>query len=92
MNNLNEILLFTTEGCEGCKIAKKLINKAIEQSDKNISFDVCPIEHPIFENLAKLYRIDDFPTAIFNKTGKTVGKIIGTTTVNEIIKEINRCF
>lgn len=91
-NNLNEIILFTTAGCEGCKIAEKLINKAIEQSNINIDFEVHPIENSIFGNLAKLYLIDDFPTALFNKRGKVVGKIVGTTTVDEIIKTINECF
>ena len=91
-NNLNEIILFTTEGCEGCKIAERLINKAIEQSGIDINFEVRPIENSIFGNLAKLYLIDDFPTALFSKRGKVVGKIVGTTTVDEIIKEINRCF
>ena len=91
-NNLNKIILFTTEGCEGCKIAGRLIDKAIEQSNIDINFEVHPIENSIFGNLAKLYLIDDFPTALFSKRGKVVGKIVGTTTVDEIIKEINKCF
>ena len=31
-------------------------------------------------------------TQLIVKRGKVVGKIVGTTTVDEIIKEINRCF
>lgn len=94
MNNddLNTIYLFITEGCEGCKIAERLVNEAVETSDIKISFEVCNIKHESFCNLAKLYGIDDFPTALFVKKGLPVGKIIGTTTVNEIVKEINRCF
>lgn len=86
----NEIILFTTEGCEGCKIAKTLINNAIIQSNLSINLEV--FDNSIFTTLSKLYNVDDFPTAIFIKNGMPVGKIVGTTTVDEIIKEINRCF
>lgn len=91
-NDLNTIYLFITEGCEGCKIAKRLVNEAVEISNTKINFEVCNIKYESFFNLAKLYGIDDFPTALFVKGSSPVGKIIGTATVNEIIKEINRCF
>lgn len=86
----NDIYLFVTEGCEGCKIAKTLINNAIIQSNLSINLEV--FDNSIFTSLSKLYNVDDFPTAIFIKNGMPVGKIVGTTTVDEIIKEINRCF
>lgn len=86
----NDIYLFITEGCEGCKIAKTLINNAIIQSNLSINLEI--FDNSRFTTLSKLYKIDDFPTAIFIKNGMPVGKIIGTTTVDEIIKEINRCF
>lgn len=86
----NDIYLFVTEGCEGCKIAKNLINKAIDQSGLTIYLEV--FDNSIFTSLSKLYNIDDFPTAIFIKNGMPIGKIVGTATIGEILIEINRCF
>lgn len=86
----NDIYLFVTEGCEGCKIAKNLINKAIDQSGLTIYLEV--FDNSILTSISKLYNIDDFPTAIFIKNGMPIGKIVGTATIGEILIEINRCF
>lgn len=86
----NDIYLFVTEGCEGCRIAKNLINTAIDQSGLTIYLEV--FDNSIFTSLSKLYNVDDFPTAIFIKNGMPVGKIVGTATIGEILIEINRCF
>lgn len=93
MNNTeNKIYLFTTEGCEGCKIAENLFNKAIDKSDINIKFEVVCCNTDYLFQVSKLYYIEDFPTAVFVKNGINVSRIIGTTTVNEIVKTINECF
>lgn len=89
----NTITLFVTKGCEACNIAKNLLNTSIEKSKKSIELEVYDItdDKPL-SNIAKLYLIDDFPTAIFVKNGMVVHKVIGTSTVDELVKNINEIF
>ena len=93
-NILNEIIVLVTKGCESCEIAKNLVKKAVDKSDVDINLEIydCTDSDSHFMSLAKLYLTDDFPTTIFVKRGIVISKIVGTTTVDEITKEINKCF
>ena len=91
-NKSNSIYLFTTEGCEGCRIAENIFNKAIDKSNISLNFEVVCCNTDYLFQVSKLYQIDDFPTAVFVKHGLTIAKIVGTTTVSEILKTINECF
>ena len=90
----NIITLFVVKGCEACKIAENLINKAIKQSNKTIELDIVDISdiHNDFTGLVRKYLIDDCPTIIFDKDGLAKEQIIGTRTVDELVALINKHF
>ena len=94
-NSKNLILLFIVDGCEACKIAENLINKAIKQSNRtDVTLEVTNITdiHNDFTGIVKNYLINDCPTIVFEKNGKYIKTFVGTTTVYNIVNMINDCF
>lgn len=74
---MKEIILITTEGCQGCEIMSTSIRQAISLTKKD---DICFKEYDIkdYKNNMKGLNLRDFPTTIFKRDGKITRKEIGT--------------
>ena len=59
-----EILLITTEGCEGCKIQENLIKQAIKSSGRSIDFNKVDVNDCNKKWLTR-NAVKDFPTTMF---------------------------
>lgn len=74
---MNKILLITTEGCEGCVIAKRNIEEAIKQSKKSITFEVRECKE-VTKKYIRTFGIKDFPAILFFKDDEFKFKKIGS--------------
>lgn len=74
---MNKILILTTEGCEACDIAKRNIEMAIFQSNKEIEQEV-EDWHEEKKDFILRNKIKDFPTVIYFVDNKLVHKAMGS--------------
>lgn len=74
---MNEIVLITTEGCEGCNIMRNNIRQAVNHTSKKISFRVKDIKHISNKEIRTLV-LRDFPTTLFYKDEQLTRKEVGT--------------
>lgn len=88
----NVIRLITTEGCEGCIIAERLINKAISVAEVDIFFEVIDCLDPYYYDFIRQNNITDYPTTLYIVNDKVVDKTIGTTTLKRFEQKINKVF
>lgn len=86
---MNSIIIIEIEGCEGCKIAKKLTRNAIVQSNVTAELifmnGITPERNKEFCNN---HNIKDFPTTLFVKDSKILESYVGTKPISEIIDKI----
>lgn len=90
------ILLITTEGCFGCKIAETNIKRAIEKQDNSYTLKVQDW-HNIDKDILRNNEIHDYPTALFctrSSTGglNVKGKIAGSHSTNDYLDFLKRVF
>lgn len=85
---MNEIWIIVTEGCEGCRIATNLVNKAVEKSEQNIKVDVINHLDESYKSFIKAYDIKDFPTIVFIKNNIVMATHTGTMPVPQILYNI----
>jgi len=84
-----EILLITTEGCEGCKIQENLIQDAIKNSGLDIKFNKADAKH-FRKSWLKIHNVTDFPTTImFDDANELKFKFSGTRPVIVIERYID---
>lgn len=90
---MNVIRLITTEGCDGCRIAKNLITKAVLMSEiRNITFECIDCQNENYKDFIKEYSITDFPTIIFIKDMMVQYIHIGTMAVPQLLYQIKLWF
>lgn len=89
---MNEIWIITTEGCEGCRIAKNLVEKAISLSNKVIKGDVIDHLDEHYKSFIKAYDIKDFPTIVFIRNSTVMSLHTGTMAVPQLLHEIKLWF
>ena len=89
---MNEIWIIVTEGCEGCRIAKNLVNKACMLSTKEIKVDVIDHLDEHYKTFIKTYNIKDFPTIVFIKSDVVMSLHTGTMAVPQLLHEIKLWF
>lgn len=77
MAHTNKILIITTQGCEGCSIAKENVNSAKKQSNKKIDVQV-EDWHTIDRRFIAEKKIKDFPTVLYILDNAIVYKCSGT--------------
>ena len=79
----NVIRLITTEGCEGCAIAERLIEKAISVAEVEIHLEVIDCLDPYYYDFIRQnYIVND----------KIIDKTIGTMTLKRFEQKINKIF
>lgn len=84
-----EILLITTEGCEGCKIQENLIKEAIKHSGLDITFNKADVKH-FRKSWLKVHNVKDFPTTMmFDDANELKFKFSGTRPVIVIERYID---
>ena len=88
----NVIRLITTEGCEGCAIAERLIEKAISVAEVEIHLEVIDCLDPYYYDFIKQNNITDYPTALYIVNDKVIDKTIGTMTLKRFEQKINKIF
>lgn len=74
---MNKIILITTEGCEGCAIAKRNIEEAIKQSKKSIDFEIRDCKE-VTKKYLRTFGIIDFPAILFFKDEEFKLKKVGS--------------
>ena len=89
---MNVIRLITTEGCEGCVIAERLIKKAISVAKVKIYLEVIDCLDPYYYDFIKQNNITDYPTTLYIVNGKVIDKTIGTMTLERFEQKINKIF
>ena len=89
---MNEIWIITTEGCEGCRIARNLVYRAALQSHKDIKIDVINHLDESYKSFIKTYNIKDFPTIVFIKNDVVMSIHTGTMPVPQLLHEIKLWF
>ena len=57
-------VLITTEGCEGCRIMRNILEKAIYYLDKDITLEVADCKDKSVKKYINLYNISDFPNTL----------------------------
>ncbi len=76
-----KIYIITTEGCEGCRIIKNILNSI----NKDNNFTIVSIDHKEVPDWIKnKIKLIDFPTVIFVKDNVILHSFIGTRTANTI--------
>ena len=88
----NAIRLITTEGCEGCAIAERLIKKAISVAKVKIYLEVIDCLDPYYYDFIKQNNITDYPTTFYIVNDKVIDKTIGTMTLKRFEQKINKIF
>lgn len=83
-----KILLITTKGCEGCKILDRIIQKALDDYDKEVDYEIKDRDNIDVEFLKK-HHITDFPTTILYKNDVIVFMFVGTKPVVVINSYLN---
>ena len=89
---MNVIRLITTEGCEGCAIAKRLIEKAISVAEVEIHLEVIDCLDSCYYDFIKQNNINDYPTTLYIVNDKVIDKTIGTMTLKRFEQKINKIF
>lgn len=91
---MNDIIyLITTKGCEGCKIAERLIKEAINKSTfTHIQLKIIDCLDDNYKQLIKDNNITDFPTMLFVRENYVLYKYIGTSPIHKIINLIQYWF
>lgn len=95
---MNEIWIIVTEGCEGCRIATNLVNKAVEKSGQdievkiNIKTEIINHLDEHYKTFIKTYDIKDFPTIVFIKNDVVMSLHTGTMPISQILHEIKLWF
>ena len=84
---MNKIILFTTQGCEGCVIAERLLKRVVE--NKNIKLEVNDVYDYINaseqnKHFISRYFINDYPTTVFMRDNEVLTKCIGTMSMAQI--------
>lgn len=72
-----KILLITTKGCEACKIMDRIIQRALDDFDKLVEYEIKDKDNVDIEFL-KEHHIDDFPTVVFYQGDSMVFMTSGT--------------
>ena len=86
----NKILIITTEGCEGCYIARKNVDFAIFQSSKEITKEVKDRDE--VKDLIKQNRIKDFPAVLYYVDDIIKHKAIGSYSTAVYLRWIDMYF
>ena len=91
MNKIIRIII--KEDCEGCNIAKKLVKKAIIESEiKDIKLEIINCIDIEYKQFIESNNINCFPTIIFMDDKTILKKFTGAKSVPRIIEEINILF
>lgn len=90
---MNIIRIITTKGCEGCRIATNLVNKAVKESNyTNIKIYVIDCLDDRIKSFLLQNSISDFPAIVFMNGQKVLTKHIGTVPVQKLINDIKTFF
>ena len=90
---MNIIRIITTEGCEGCRIARNIAYKAVTMSSiRNITLEYIDCKNEDYKDFIKEYGITDFPTIIFIKDMIVQYIHTGTMAVPQLLHEIKLWF
>lgn len=92
MDITDTIYLITTEGCEGCRIAKNILEKAIIESKIKLIYLQIDVNDKFYYDFIKSLNVSDFPTIVFTRNHKILETITGTTTVDKLVKRIQKHF
>lgn len=88
---MNKILILTTEGCEGCYIAKQNVELALLRTSKDIKVEIKDW-HKIKKDFITLHEIKDFPTVLYLVNNKVVNKAIGSYPIAVYVRWIDMYF
>lgn len=89
---MNVIRLITTEGCEACNIAKKLITDAIKQSGASVKLQIIDCLDEKYKDFIRIHNIYDYPTIIFMQDDITIFTRKGTMAVPQLLYQIKLWF
>lgn len=85
---MNKIMLITTEGCQGCAIARNSIKDAISQTKKSITFEERNSTE-VKKKFLRTFGIIDFPAILFFKDEELKVKKIGSVPSIVILRWID---
>ena len=85
---MNKIMLITTEGCQGCVIARNIIKDAISQTKKSITFEERDTTE-LTKQFLRTFGIVDFPAILFFKDEELKVKKIGSVPAVVILRWID---
>lgn len=86
-----KILIITTEGCEGCNIAKRNIENAILQTSKPITIDTMDY-HKVPVKIISKYKVKDYPAVLYFINDTCVSRSIGSYPVAVYLRWIDMYF
>ena len=89
-----EVRIITTDGCEGCRIMKNIVDKAVKQltSDSNLDIKVTTFDclDKSIRQFANRYQVKDHPATFILKDNKVVDRIFGTCTKQTMINSLTK--
>lgn len=86
-----KIVLVTTKGCEACTIAEDNITAAVAQSSVDVDIIVKDF-HEFSKKEEKMYKLKDYPTALYFVDGKVVYTAVGTYPIPVYLRWIDVYF
>lgn len=88
---MNKIVLITTQGCQGCIIARNSINTALAETNKDITFEEIDRKN-VQKKYLKKFEIEDYPAILFFRDDELKVKKIGSVPAIIILRWINLNF
>ena len=82
-----KVLLITTEGCEGCRIMDNIIQKALNDYEKQVDYEIKDKDNIDIEFLKK-HHINDFPTTILYQNNLIVFITAGTKPAEQLRRDM----
>lgn len=82
-----KILLITTEGCEACRIMDNIIQKALDNYEKQVDYEIKDKDTIDIEFLKK-HHINDFPTTILYQNNLIVFITAGTKPADQLRRDM----
>lgn len=80
--------MITTKGCEGCKIMDRIIQKVLDDYNKQVDYEIKDKDN-IDINFLKEKHITDFPSIVLYQNDNIVFITSGTKPAEVVRKELN---
>jgi len=88
---MNKIVLITTQGCQGCIIARNSINEALAETNKDVTFEELDCKN-VQKKYLKKFGITDYPAILFFRDDELKVKKTGSVPAIIILRWINLNF